>query len=331
MTRTAARHRSDTPVSTPLDGIIDTAGSVLAEQASVAGRSGLAVAVTSGLVAGVGVGVPAASARTASQATTVTASVPLLASAQTLSSSRRVAAPAGAHVAFEHSALHAIAAAAAAARTPAGLARDVSQVSRAMARDVYLAELKARAQAARSQAVHAHAAHAAHAATVARRAAERRAAQRRAARAAALAAAARAAASRTTARSAPASSTTVTPSASASSRGAAVVALASRYLGVPYRYGGSSPRGFDCSGLTQYVYGLLGVRLPRTAAAQYGATAHVSRSQARAGDLVFFFTGGTVTHVGIYLGGNMMIAAPHTGDVVKKQSIYSSNVAFGRV
>ena len=79
------------------------------------------------------------------------------------------------------------------------------------------------------------------------------------------------------------------------------------------------------------MYGLLGVRIPRTAAAQYSSTTHVPRSQARAGDLVFFFTGGTVTHVGIYLGGNMMIAAPHTGDVVKKQSIYSSNVAFGRV
>ncbi len=74
----------------------------------------------------------------------------------------------------------------------------------------------------------------------------------------------------------------------------------------------------------------MGVSLPRTAAAQYGATTRISRSQAVPGDLVFFFTGGSVTHVGIYLGGNMMIAAPHTGDVVKKQTIYSANVAFGR-
>lgn len=115
-----------------------------------------------------------------------------------------------------------------------------------------------------------------------------------------------------------------------SSRGAAVVAIASRYLGVPYVYGGTSPRGFDCSGLTQYVYRQLGVNLPRTAAQQYGATTHIPRSQARPGDLVFFFSGGSVGHVGIYLGGNMMIAAPHTGDVVKKETIYSANVAFGR-
>jgi cell wall-associated NlpC family hydrolase len=110
-----------------------------------------------------------------------------------------------------------------------------------------------------------------------------------------------------------------------------VVALASRYLGVPYVYGGASPRGFDCSGLTQYVYGLLGISLPRTAQQQYNATTRISRSQAQPGDLVFFFTGGSVTHMGIYIGGNMMIAAPHTGDVVKKQTIYSANVAFSRV
>ena len=100
---------------------------------------------------------------------------------------------------------------------------------------------------------------------------------------------------------------------------------------MPYVYGGSTPRGFDCSGLTGYVYGLLGISLPRSAAAQYGATTRIARSQAVPGDLVFFFTGGTVTHVGIYLGGNMMLAAPHTGDVVKRETIYTANVAFGRV
>jgi cell wall-associated NlpC family hydrolase len=99
---------------------------------------------------------------------------------------------------------------------------------------------------------------------------------------------------------------------------------------VPYRYGGSTPRGFDCSGFVQYVYARLGVRLPRTAQQQYNATRHVSRSQARAGDLVFFFVGGRVTHVGIYAGANTMIAAPHSGQVVRRQPIYSANVAFGR-
>jgi cell wall-associated NlpC family hydrolase len=115
------------------------------------------------------------------------------------------------------------------------------------------------------------------------------------------------------------------------SRGAAAVAIASRYFGVPYRYGGTTPRGFDCSGLVMYVYAQLGVHLPRTAAAQYGATRRVSRSSARPGDLVFFFSGGSITHVGIYAGGNMMIAAPHSGTVVREQPIYSANVAFGRV
>jgi cell wall-associated NlpC family hydrolase len=115
------------------------------------------------------------------------------------------------------------------------------------------------------------------------------------------------------------------------SLGSRAIAVASRYFGVPYRYGGTSPRGFDCSGLVQYVFRQLGVGLPRTAAAQYGATTRVSRSQARPGDLVFFFSGGGISHVGIYAGGNMMIAAPHTGTVVRKQEIYSANVAFGRV
>jgi cell wall-associated NlpC family hydrolase len=115
------------------------------------------------------------------------------------------------------------------------------------------------------------------------------------------------------------------------SHSAGVIAVASRYLGVPYRYGGSTPRGFDCSGFVQYVYGRLGVRLPRTAQQQYNVTRHIPRGQARPGDLVFFFVGGRVTHVGIYAGGNMMIASPHSGQVVHKQRIYSAHVAFGRV
>ncbi len=116
-----------------------------------------------------------------------------------------------------------------------------------------------------------------------------------------------------------------------SAKGSSVVAVAMRYLGVPYVYGGTTPRGFDCSGFSQYVYGLLGITLPRTAQQQYDATRRISRSQAVAGDLVFFFSGGTVSHLGIYLGGNMMVAAPKTGDVVKQEPIYSANVAFGRV
>ncbi len=126
------------------------------------------------------------------------------------------------------------------------------------------------------------------------------------------------------------SDTRVSPVPVDGDRGAAAVAIASRYFGVPYRYGGTSPRGFDCSGLTQYVYAQLGVNLPRTAAQQYGAVRRVPRSQAQPGDLVFFFGGGSISHVAIYAGGNMMIAAPRSGTVVRKQEIYTANVAFGR-
>jgi cell wall-associated NlpC family hydrolase len=114
----------------------------------------------------------------------------------------------------------------------------------------------------------------------------------------------------------------------ASGVGARAVSIASRFLGTPYRYGGSSPRGFDCSGLVQYVYGQLGVKLPRTAAAQAGAVKRIPRSQARPGDLVLFPGGG---HIGIYVGDGKMLDAPHTGTVVQIRKIYSSNVSFGRV
>jgi cell wall-associated NlpC family hydrolase len=86
--------------------------------------------------------------------------------------------------------------------------------------------------------------------------------------------------------------------------------LARRYKGTPYRWGGTSPRGFDCSGLVQYVYGRLGVELPRVTYAQWHAGRHIRRDQLRAGDLVFFDRHG---HVGIYTGHGWFIHAPHRG------------------
>jgi peptidoglycan DL-endopeptidase CwlO len=103
------------------------------------------------------------------------------------------------------------------------------------------------------------------------------------------------------------------------SRGAQVVAIAMRYLGVPYKWGGASPStGFDCSGLTMYVFAQIGVSLPHHAATQYGLGHAVSRSELQPGDLVFFRGLG---HMGMYIGGGNFIHAPQTGDVVKISSL----------
>ena len=97
-----------------------------------------------------------------------------------------------------------------------------------------------------------------------------------------------------------------------------VVSIALRYLGVPYVWGGASPSGFDCSGLTMYAYAKVGVYLPHNAAMQYGMGTPVSRSQLAPGDLVFF---NGLSHVGMYIGGGRFVHAPHTGDVVKISSL----------
>ena len=103
-----------------------------------------------------------------------------------------------------------------------------------------------------------------------------------------------------------------------------VVGIAMHYLGVPYVWGGASPRGFDCSGLVMYVFAQIGVSLPHSTYAMYAMGTPVSMSQLQPGDLVFFSGLG---HMGIYIGGGQFIHAPHTGDVVKISSLsgyYSS-------
>ncbi len=109
--------------------------------------------------------------------------------------------------------------------------------------------------------------------------------------------------------------------ASASSKGQAIVNSAKKYLGVRYVYGGSSPSGFDCSGLVQYVFRQNGISVSRTSAAQSRQGKTVSKSELQPGDLLFFAKNGRVHHVGIYAGGGQMIHAPHTGDVVRYSSI----------
>lgn len=108
------------------------------------------------------------------------------------------------------------------------------------------------------------------------------------------------------------------------------VDVAQQFLGVPYQWGGETPSGFDCSGLVQYVYGQLGVSLPRVAAdqAQVGQPV-ASLADARPGDLVAFHD--PVDHIGIYAGNGLMVVAPKTGDVVKVQPVYDEPTAIRRV
>lgn len=119
-------------------------------------------------------------------------------------------------------------------------------------------------------------------------------------------------------------STTGSASSSSSGGGQALVDSAMKYLGVPYVWGGTSPSGFDCSGLVQYVCNAHGISVPRVAASQRNAGQYVSRENLQPGDLVFFSNGGGVSHVGIYCGNGNMIHAPQTGDVVKVSSIETS-------
>jgi cell wall-associated NlpC family hydrolase len=116
------------------------------------------------------------------------------------------------------------------------------------------------------------------------------------------------------------------PNPPTSTLGGQAVAIAERYLGVPYVWGGASPSGFDCSGLTMYVYAQLGVSLPHNAAAQYSALPHVSESDLEPGDLVFF---DGLNHVGIYIGGGSIIHAPHTGTVVQISSLSGGGSFYG--
>ncbi len=100
--------------------------------------------------------------------------------------------------------------------------------------------------------------------------------------------------------------------------GAAVLAEARTYTGVAYRSGGASPAGFDCSGFVQYLFGQVGVRLPRTAAQQYEVGRTIRERAITAGDLVFFRTEGRrISHVGIATGDGGFIHAPNARSRVR--------------
>jgi cell wall-associated NlpC family hydrolase len=96
--------------------------------------------------------------------------------------------------------------------------------------------------------------------------------------------------------------------------GQRAAALAVREVGVPYRWGGSTPAGFDCSGLVYWAYRRLGIALPHSSYALYDEGRRVARSRMKPGDLLFFSGLG---HVGIYIGRGRMVHAPHTGTYVQ--------------
>lgn len=106
-----------------------------------------------------------------------------------------------------------------------------------------------------------------------------------------------------------------TGSASATS----LISYAYKFLGTPYVWGGTTPSGFDCSGFTQYVFRHFGYSIGRTTYDQIKSGRAVSRANMQPGDLIFTHSG----HVGIYIGNNRFIHAPHTGDVVKVSSVYA--------
>lgn len=107
----------------------------------------------------------------------------------------------------------------------------------------------------------------------------------------------------------------------------AIVDYAATFLGVKYSYGGISPKGFDCSGLTKYVFSHFNISIARTSADQYASSVNkISKSELQPGDLVFFSNGtaGRVGHVGIYVGNDQFIHAPSPGKVVQYDSLNSN-------
>jgi cell wall-associated NlpC family hydrolase len=118
---------------------------------------------------------------------------------------------------------------------------------------------------------------------------------------------------------------------------AKVASYVKRFIGAPYVYGGTSPAGFDCSGLTQYVYRHFGKRIQRTAEDQFLQFRRISKSRAWAGDLVFFHVSSDpysyVYHVGVYEGGHYMVAATTPAGGVRWESFTwaGDTVTFGTI
>jgi cell wall-associated NlpC family hydrolase len=111
------------------------------------------------------------------------------------------------------------------------------------------------------------------------------------------------------------------------------VDLAKQYLGTPYVWGGAKPGGFDCSGLLKFVWGKLGVNIPRVSQDQWKYGRPVGVNQLEPGDAVFFhMKSGGPGHTGMFIGHDQFLHAPHSGDVVKisKLSTYRGYVGARR-
>lgn len=122
-----------------------------------------------------------------------------------------------------------------------------------------------------------------------------------------------------------------TPSRGSSSLSSnSIVAYASNFLGTPYVWGAAGPQYFDCSGFMQYVYNHFGVSLSRTTFTQINEGSYVPRENLQAGDLIFFGSASNPHHVGMYVGNNSYIHAPHTGDVIKISALTRSDYLTAR-
>lgn len=130
--------------------------------------------------------------------------------------------------------------------------------------------------------------------------------------------------------SASASQAPASNTSSVSVSGGSIASNAAKYIGVPYVYGGTSPSGFDCSGLIYYAAKEAGINLPRTSQAQSTLGSYVSVSDLQAGDLVFWGGVGSAYHVGIYIGGGQYLHAPAPGQNVTIQSMAYFAPSFGR-
>jgi cell wall-associated NlpC family hydrolase len=106
--------------------------------------------------------------------------------------------------------------------------------------------------------------------------------------------------------------------------GSTVIAYAANFVGTPYRSGGTTPAGFDCSGFVSYVYAHFGISLPRSSGAYFGVGTRVSSP--KPGDIIV-----TSGHVGIYAGSNLQIDSPRPGKTIQFRAIWQNNPTYVRV